>query len=573
MVSATANSITGKERVVLIQGEQEVIVAADQFSQFIGAAGGDPTARADAAAALSGQAFDLSARVRLADVVTPELFGAVGDGVSDDTAALSAMLATGKNAIFTWGKTYLSGKLTVSTVGQRINGNGATLKLKGGVTPGAMISLNADKASVTGAIFDGNASLQTTTNGGYDHSAVNIANGTTGCVVDSNTISNMKGMGITGGATIAAKITKNIISLYGVHGIFLAAYTADGVRNVIEKNELTMPANKGVGIYLFHDNAGPFRQRRWRVCDNIIEGPATGMTTLDIPITIRGIEGVCTGNVVNGGSIGISLDAASDSLIAFNKITGDLSTNALIGLEVNNVRNCINSNVISGYQNLFSCSGPGDDNVITSNVFSNWGSAAIYFAPAGANTAQRILIANNKFKAAVTSVYGIRLKGAGVSASDIRSNSMIGPGGSVNGPRAIYLDTTSGNASICSNRMSGWQRAIGLYSGAALAFDHIHVNDNDVSMDMIAGTALVNLEGAATIGANCTLVGNIDSGGLYREWQDLATLSGTFRGNGSPEANTAAGLGSTYRRLNGSTATSFYVKEGGGSGNTGWVAK
>lgn len=45
-----------------------------------------------------------------------------------------------------------------------------------------------------------------------------------------------------------------------------------------------------------------------------------------------------------------------------------------------------------------------------------------------------------------------------------------------------------------------------------------------------------------------------------------------FVGSGSPESAVTASVGSTYRRSNGGTSTSFYVKETG-SGNTGWIAK
>ena len=43
-------------------------------------------------------------------------------------------------------------------------------------------------------------------------------------------------------------------------------------------------------------------------------------------------------------------------------------------------------------------------------------------------------------------------------------------------------------------------------------------------------------------------------------------------GAGTPEGAEAAGIGSTYHRSDGSTGTSFYVKESG-TGNTGWIAK
>jgi hypothetical protein len=45
-----------------------------------------------------------------------------------------------------------------------------------------------------------------------------------------------------------------------------------------------------------------------------------------------------------------------------------------------------------------------------------------------------------------------------------------------------------------------------------------------------------------------------------------------LRGTGSPNSVYVASVGSTYRRIDGGTTTSLYVKESG-TGNTGWVAK
>lgn len=44
-------------------------------------------------------------------------------------------------------------------------------------------------------------------------------------------------------------------------------------------------------------------------------------------------------------------------------------------------------------------------------------------------------------------------------------------------------------------------------------------------------------------------------------------------GSGSPEASVSAPLGSLYLNADGGAGTTLYVKESGGVGNTGWVAK
>jgi hypothetical protein len=43
-----------------------------------------------------------------------------------------------------------------------------------------------------------------------------------------------------------------------------------------------------------------------------------------------------------------------------------------------------------------------------------------------------------------------------------------------------------------------------------------------------------------------------------------------YRGSGSPEGTVRAPVGSTYRRLDGSTGSSVYIKQSG-TGNTGWL--
>lgn len=54
-------------------------------------------------------------------------------------------------------------------------------------------------------------------------------------------------------------------------------------------------------------------------------------------------------------------------------------------------------------------------------------------------------------------------------------------------------------------------------------------------------------------------------------FERLATL--IYSGSGTPEGVVKARVGATYHRYDGGAATSFYVKESGGSTATGWVAK
>ena len=46
-----------------------------------------------------------------------------------------------------------------------------------------------------------------------------------------------------------------------------------------------------------------------------------------------------------------------------------------------------------------------------------------------------------------------------------------------------------------------------------------------------------------------------------------------IKDSGAPEGIVAAPVGTLYQRLDGATGTTLYVKETGGTGRTGWVAK
>lgn len=54
-------------------------------------------------------------------------------------------------------------------------------------------------------------------------------------------------------------------------------------------------------------------------------------------------------------------------------------------------------------------------------------------------------------------------------------------------------------------------------------------------------------------------------------WDFLQTR--IYSGNGVPNGLVQAAVGSIFLRRDGSVGTTFWVKESGGSSNTGWVAK
>ena len=163
-------------------------------------------------------------------VVSPFAFGAVGNGVVDDTAALTQALAAASYLWLPAGYTFLSGKLTITTANTLITGGGC-LKAKANLNDDLLLFDGSANASgsffrVLGVEINGNGAAQSSGTG----ACVALRNGAY-AIVDQNYIHDSKGDGIRvenyGNSSVAdeVNIIDNRIFSNARHGIYLVPVT------------------------------------------------------------------------------------------------------------------------------------------------------------------------------------------------------------------------------------------------------------------------------------------------------------------------------------------------------------
>ena len=113
----------------------------------------------------------------------PEQFGAKGDGVTDDTNAMTQWLASGESLAMKPGKTYLCSAFTIPTTVKSLNGFNATIKMKPNQS-GFCITMEAMNCDMHDFILDCNGNAQ-----GFSAQA-------TRCTVSRARIINFTGTGL-----------------------------------------------------------------------------------------------------------------------------------------------------------------------------------------------------------------------------------------------------------------------------------------------------------------------------------------------------------------------------------------
>lgn len=249
-----------------------------------------------------------------ASVTSVKKYGATGDGTTNDTAAFVSTIATGAKNLYVPPGTY------VVTGGVLMNQANQTLTLASGVTlkgPQTLIEMSAAGVSVVGygATMDGTSTGTTSGTAIYAHAANQRVAGLS--------FVNCAGYGINAQGD-QVSIVENTCTNGGSAGIIVqnATTSVDLTAPYISGNRVTVAAGTSYGIQV-HVN-GSRTIYRPRVVNNDVTLPATATSGIGIEIQGGGSTrfGQVTGNTVEGGYTGISIDHAVSTSVTGNSIHG-----------------------------------------------------------------------------------------------------------------------------------------------------------------------------------------------------------------------------------------------------------
>jgi len=504
----------------------------------------------------------------LGTVLSATSQGAVGDGVSDDTAALQAVInaAPAGATIAFPAKTFLITGLLSTTPGLLFDARNATLRLKAGSST-FMLRLNAAGQTVLGGTWDGNKGAGQNAPTGYEHAAVCIT--ADDCRVDGLVSLNSAGIGVKNSNGLRSIIANCRVTAPAYHGIYCEATTKDvtGLNiygNHVDVSDPTLPG--GGGISLASAYAAGHWVRRYRVADNNLLGATASPPSANVLIYARATDGTITANTTNGGRMGISLDSNQNSTVVGNNCVGPSEC----GIEVPGstaiqaaLNNAITGNCCTGGTYSLESSGAIGNMTISGNVFKNATSIGIYL-DGGSTVFSGLNIAGNTVTGAPTPV-SIRW------AKDVTvvGNTLIGTDPTrANNRAALDIQGNATAYTVAGNVISDCQYGFNFFASAATAAVGVTVTGNLMDVQIVSVTS-----GSATWGTgvkvyfNCRTWGAADWSIDYFDRQNniFREIDNSYN---DPNTQLGAGIGSEYQ----STASGRkFFKRALISGNLGWV--
>jgi len=543
-------------------------------------------------------------------VKTAKSYGAKGDGVADDLAALEAAAAVAAAAKGTVrlpaGRYRLSAPwLLPSNVTVEGDGDGASVLVFG--WKDAKGTESKGYAYVRNAVTDGTAENITVRGVDIEGAGDGTASGATANGVATGLLfRRVKGVRVFNcrayrvpGISIAyqgcqrVRIIGNEINQGGRDGITGFWYTDNLTDVVVADNVIREVGDDGIALGAAAEAPNTVeRPRRIAITGNTIYG--AGLSDADAAgrgIIVTGVEDTdISGNVVSDTfSTGIAVNNDSEGSQFRSRrvtVTGNVvrraavwnnATQPLVGIRFVGCDACsVHSNVIAEAAGDGIYLSDSTEIAVGGNVVEGCGTALGHFAinldgVTGVRNLFHCPVVGNTVK---NNTGGIRCnysQKCPVVANTCVNNGRTGNGTQNNGAGIILTgDTTfivNGNACYDTNGAGSKTQTFGiLLTGTSPV---LLVNGN-----FLTGNAGVGLKTDTATTPLIVSRGNVASttaGSATNFDQDLSGAK-VFSGTGTPEGNVEAGIGSIFRRTDGGAATSFYVKESG-TGKTGWVAK
>jgi hypothetical protein len=505
-------------------------------------------------------------------------YGAKGDGVTDDYLFIQSAFNAAKDGatvIFPSGYTfYTSGGLNVN---KRVSiiATGAVIRLKNSSTVKGMLTLNAKGSTVTGGQWDynkanGNIGDITTEDPYY---AFGVLFNADSCTVQNASFVNFWGMAVKSASKSYGSVINCDINSE-IYGVFFDGYP--GINPTGNKAIGNRIYQRGYGKYaqgILFTAYSPAYQQNAYIADNYCVGPkdTTGFgPVIDqaIAIAVRGSRTISSNNAfyhnitrgyvmgISEGGVGASYSNDDiDSLIGISYGLEPSGTFTSNGDQIRGAKRAISAN--SAFASY-------DNSVISNPQFE--ADIAIELQIASGQTGHNIVVDGG--------VLNVKERGI-TTTRDIRglkvSTTIVGPGSTVAGTRALYLNSAPDSAYVTfqNSKVTGFERWSSVYQLSPKTVSFLNAQNNDFSKDVASAENGWFAEGVATLGSKVSATNNATSVGNKKSILDQAAGVVVMYDDSysTPEGNINAGIGSMYYSLlNGGQ---IYRKETG-TGASGW---
>jgi hypothetical protein len=430
-----------------------------------------------------------TAQAKMRESVSVKDFGATGDGVTDDTAAIQAALtAAGANdaaVIFPFGEYLVTSGLNVPA-NVKIEGNNSTVKTNSAFNlftfaDGGGISNTILIGSVLAGVYSA-ASSAIKASGTNNHPAAPTY--IAGPIVENCTINNFGYMGVSLAYVKEAKIKNNKmlnIGYAGVGGVSCNDTIVDG--NTITAVTPGSPGGDAYGIFIDRENGlaetSDPRSYRCIITNNIVKNVTVSFGSNGQGIdTHAGVDFVIDGNVVQDCQYGIFITS---------------SVIGALGQQLGALRCVVSNNTISGGNTGYGIMVNGANNggvlvehtrdcVISGNTISGFGSAGdVSIGALQLQWTKDTIVSGNIIKN--SRVNCVNLNGPNIGVN-ISGNIFIDPfDNAVTSPACIRVRSDDNRGYIGNNTYRYENGALGTY----VATNSIRIESSLTSLDIDFG--------------------------------------------------------------------------------------